>query len=59
MDRGELYAPRARALMARWVVRFTTAGMVLSVAVLVVSWVLSMALLVTSTRLFEAVFALP
>lgn len=52
-------AVQARTLKGRWWIRLTTAGMVLSVAVLVVSWMLSMALLVTGSRLFEAVFALP
>ena len=50
---------RAHALRAQWWLRFTTVGMILSITVLVVSWVLSMAFLVTSSRLFGAVFALP
>lgn len=50
---------QARVLKARWWVLLTTASMILSVAMLVVGWMISMTLLVTSSRLLEAVFALP
>ncbi len=59
MHRSGILDPQARAIRIRWLLGLSTAGMVMSVAMLVVSWVLSMAFLVTSSRLFEAVFALP
>jgi len=59
MHNSTIATVQARVLNARWWVRLTTASMILSVAMLVVGWVISMTLLVTSSRLLEAVFALP
>ena len=59
MHNNTIAAVQARVLNARWWVRLTTASMILSVAMLVVGWMISMTLLVTSSRLLEAVFALP
>jgi hypothetical protein len=59
MHNSTIATVQARVLNARWLVRLTTASMILSVAMLVVGWVISMTLLVTSGRLLEAVFALP
>jgi len=59
MQDSTIVAVRARALKARWWVRLSTASMILSVAMLVVGWMVSMTMLVTSSRLLEAVFALP
>jgi len=59
MHNSTIATVQARVLNARWWVRVTTASMILSVAMLVVGWMISMTLLVTSSRLLEAVFALP
>ncbi len=59
MHNSTIATVQARVLNARWWVRLTTASMILSVAMLVVGWMISMTLLVTSSRLLEAVFALP
>ena len=59
MHSSGIPVPQTRAIRVRWWLGLSTAGMVVSVAMLVVSWVLSMAFLVTTSRLFEAVFALP
>lgn len=59
MHNSTLATVQAGVMNARWWVRLTTASMILSVAMLVVGWVISMTLLVTSSRLLEAVFALP
>ncbi len=59
MHRSGILTPPVRAIRIRWLLGLSTAGMVMSVALLVVSWVLSMAFMMTSSRLFEAVFALP
>lgn len=59
MHNSTIATVQARVLNARWWVRLTTASMILSVAMLVVGWMISMTLLVTSGRLLEAVFALP
>jgi len=59
MHDSTILAVPSRARKGRWWVRVTTASMILSVAMLVVGWVVSMTLLVTSSRLLEAVFALP
>ncbi|MGH2396430.1 MAG: hypothetical protein ACRDFW_05465 [bacterium] len=59
MHNSTVATVQARVLIARWWVRLTTASMILSVAMLVVGWMISMTLLVTSSRLLEAVFALP
>jgi len=59
MHDSTILAVLSRARKGRWWVRVTTASMILSVAMLVVGWVVSMTLLVTSSRLLEAVFALP
>ncbi len=59
MHNNTIATVQARVLKARWWVRLTTASMILSVAMLVVGWMISMTLLVTSSRLLEAVFALP
>jgi hypothetical protein len=59
MHRNGIVAVQAQAVKARWWVSVTTASMIVSVAMLVVGWVVSMTLLVTGSRLLEAVFALP
>jgi hypothetical protein len=59
MHNSTVATVQARVLNARWWVRLTTASMILSVAMLVVGWMISMTLLVTSGRLLETVFALP
>lgn len=59
MHSSTIATVHARVLNARWWVRLTTASMILSVAMLVVGWMISMTLLVTSSRLLEAIFALP
>ena len=59
MHHDGIVAVQARSLKARLWVSVSTASMILSVAMLVFGWVISMTLLVTSSRLLEFVFALP
>lgn len=57
MDQVDVLQARVRKTQ-RWL-RVSLVGWTVSVAMLVVAWILSMALLSTGVRLFDALAALP